>query len=181
MLKTSLKRDKNITNREIRFFHVEAIPKFFSQLRKKYFFAALKKTFLGFSFSENFSTPKKSPPKIHQNPSKNFDPKNFSPKNLKIQIFKIFEIFIFQEKIWTIKKYFFGVENFWGYSFDVKNLIFPFMMFSVRFEHDKYDFQNDTSATVYVLSGELRVLRLNPLCEKRFTNSGPSRLFDCMA
>ena len=41
-------RAKNIINRKISFFYIEAIPKFFSQLRLKIFFRARQKYFPDF-------------------------------------------------------------------------------------------------------------------------------------
>ena len=68
------KRSENIINRKIRQFYIEAIPQFFSQLRKKFFFSEFKK-------KSKFFRPKK-----FENCRQKSDKKS-QISNLKRQIF----------------------------------------------------------------------------------------------
>ena len=71
----------NLINRKNRFFYIEAIPKLFSQLRKKYIFFAIE-----FFFEKKYRK-KKSEKKIEKSETKN--PRFFKISNVEILKFEI--------------------------------------------------------------------------------------------
>ena len=147
------KRVENIINRKIINFYIEAMPKFFSQLRKKIFFSSSEKN-LKNMFEKKIlkNVRKKSGQK-----SKISNVENLKCWHLRFSTFEIFDFcpdffehfsrFFFEnvfQFFFELEKniFFFGVEIFFGIASMYNFLIFRFMMFSERLEYGKYDFQH---------------------------------------